>query len=100
MWPSPTTAYRTFGCSPTIMIMALDVPSPKTVCLAVLQRSQAVQARAARRSTGIVVRGAKKLDKFMLASSVLFRERLDAGFMALSQGSFMALSQGRGRAFV
>jgi len=73
------------------MIMALDVPSPKTVCLAVLHRLQAVQARAARRSTGIVVRRAKKLDEFMLASSVLFRERLDSGFMALSQGRGRAL---------
>jgi len=74
------------------MIMALDVPSPKTVCLAVLHRSQAVQARAARRSAEIVVRRSKKLGDFMLASSVLFRGRLDAGFMACPMVEVAALA--------
>ena len=68
------------------MIVALDAPSPKTVCVAVFQRSQAVHALAAFRSTGIVLRGGTRLAALVPAAFGLLLERRDAGFMRLTQG--------------
>jgi len=70
------------------MIVALDVPSPKTVCVAFFHKSQAVHTLAAFRSTGIVPRGGAKPAAVSLAAFGLFSEILDAGFIALTRAEW------------
>src|SRR5580658_7413492 len=85
----PTRSSWSPGCSPTIMIAALEAPSPKTVCVAVFQRSQAVHALAARRNTGIVLPRGTRLAAVMSAGSGLFPEMPGEDFIAHTQCSVL-----------
>src|ERR1700722_3872089 len=81
----PTRSSWSPGCSPTITITALEAPSPKTVCVAVFQRSQAVHALAARRNTGIVPTRGTRLAAVLSAGSGLFLVMPGEDFIAHTQ---------------
>src|SRR3954447_672365 len=83
----PTRSSWSPGCSPTIMITACDAPSPKTVCVAVFQRSQALHVLAAFLSAGIVLRGVARPAAAISPSFGRFFEKRDTDFMELIQNN-------------
>ena len=61
------------------MILALDAPSPKTVCVAFFQRSQALQPAAACRSPAIVLAGGYQINRSRAGCAISRSLRLIVG---------------------